>query len=136
MYLFHFIFIFIYFWFYVFNLFIVEKTKKIKYNNPHAVKVAPQTNGISYNSPFISSTVTELGKKEGKRKQKLSKSDIGQPQDFRHISHVGWDPNKGFDLEKVDDPQLEAFFAQVITSYIFYTFIYFLFIYSFVREDG
>lgn len=94
----------------------VEKNKRNKYNNSHAVKVQPQTNGISYNSPFISATVTDIGKKEGKRKQKLSKNDIGLPQDFRHVSHVGWDPHKGFDLEKADDPQLKEFFVEAGVS--------------------
>ena len=33
--------------------------------------------------------------KKGK-KSKLSKEDIGTPTDFRHVGHVGWDPEKGF----------------------------------------
>ncbi|XP_014277662.1 actin nucleation-promoting factor WASL [Halyomorpha halys] len=93
----------------------VEKNKRNRYNNSQVMKVAPYTNGISYNS-FISPPATEIGKKEGKRKQKLSKADIGQPQDFRHVSHVGWDPHKGFDLEKADDPQLKEFFVQAGVS--------------------
>ena len=31
------------------------------------------------------------------------------PPNFQHISHVGWDPNHGFDLENVD-PNLKKFF--------------------------
>lgn len=27
--------------------------------------------------------------------RKLTKADIGMPQDFKHITHVGWDANKG-----------------------------------------
>ena len=40
--------------------------------------------------------------KKGKPKRpkgKLSKSDIGAPSDFRHLSHVGFDPSTGaFDV--------------------------------------
>ena len=42
-------------------------------------------------------------------KGKIKKEDIGLPTNFQHISHVGWDPNHGFDLENVD-PNLKKFF--------------------------
>ncbi|XP_052867273.1 actin nucleation-promoting factor WASL [Anopheles cruzii] len=29
---------------------------------------------------------------------KLQKSDIGSPSNFKHVTHVGWDPQSGFDL--------------------------------------
>ncbi|XP_053677950.1 actin nucleation-promoting factor WASL [Anopheles nili] len=29
---------------------------------------------------------------------KLQKSDIGSPSNFKHVTHVGWDPHSGFDL--------------------------------------
>jgi Wiskott-Aldrich syndrome protein len=48
--------------------------------------------------------------KKGEKK-KLRKEEISLPTNFRHISHVGWDPNRGFDLENVD-PQLKHFFAR------------------------
>ena len=37
------------------------------------------------------------------------------PTNFQHISHVGWDPNKGFDLENVD-PKLKQFFSKAGVS--------------------
>jgi len=49
------------------------------------------------------------------QKQKLTKDDIGFPSDFKHVSHVGWDPNKGFVLENVD-PTLLQFFARAGVS--------------------
>ncbi|XP_075228899.1 actin nucleation-promoting factor WASL-like [Lycorma delicatula] len=57
----------------------------------------------------------------GKRKEKdvkrrLTKADIGNPVDFRHISHVGFDPNKGFDCENIEDPQLKQFFNKAGVS--------------------
>jgi Wiskott-Aldrich syndrome protein len=48
------------------------------------------------------------GKKD-KRKQKLTKEDIGAPSNFQHVQHIGWNPNTGFDLENVD-PNLIKFF--------------------------
>ena len=44
-------------------------------------------------------------------KKRLNKEDIGMPTNFQHISHVGWDPNHGFDLENVD-PNLKKFFQK------------------------
>jgi Wiskott-Aldrich syndrome protein len=52
-------------------------------------------------------------RKDKDSKRRLTKADIGLPRDFRHISHVGWDPNKGFDLDNVEDPQLKMFFVKV-----------------------
>jgi Wiskott-Aldrich syndrome protein len=51
-------------------------------------------------------------KKGKKDKKKITKADIGIPSDFKHISHVGWDPNQGFALDNVD-PNLLKFFARV-----------------------
>merc|ERR1711892_1468004 len=53
----------------------------------------------------------DQGGQSGKKveKRKLKKEDIGMPSNFQHISHVGWDPNHGFDLENVD-PNLKKFF--------------------------
>jgi Wiskott-Aldrich syndrome protein len=48
-------------------------------------------------------------------KRKLKKEDISLPTNFQHISHVGWDPNRGFDLENVD-PKLKQFFSRAGVS--------------------
>lgn len=57
---------------------------------------------------------SETKKKKDKGK-KISKADIGNPKDFRHISHVGWDADKGFeyDLANSDDPSLQSFLHKV-----------------------
>uniref|UniRef100_A0AAG5DNW1 Wiskott-Aldrich syndrome protein n=1 Tax=Anopheles atroparvus TaxID=41427 RepID=A0AAG5DNW1_ANOAO len=34
---------------------------------------------------------------------KLSKADIGTPSNFKHVTHVGWDPHSGFDLIGEED---------------------------------
>lgn len=58
-----------------------------------------------------SSSVSSKKSKKDKNK-KLTKADIGLPSDFKHLSHVGWDPNQGFALDNVD-PNLLKFFAKV-----------------------
>ena len=40
-------------------------------------------------------------KKKDKKRVRLCKEDIGTPTDFKHISHVGWDPEKGFDVSLI-----------------------------------
>ena len=64
-------------------------------------------------SHVISCLFTFYRPQEGKKKKKgkLRKEDISLPTNFQHISHVGWDPNKGFDLENVD-PKLKQFFSK------------------------
>lgn len=69
------------------------------------------------NAPLNSSPALKprsVAKKDNKKR--LTKADIGVPKDFKHISHVGFDPHKGYELEvagEVDDPQLKKFFDQV-----------------------
>ncbi|NXL40688.1 WASP protein, partial [Glaucidium brasilianum] len=46
-----------------------------------------------------------------KGRKKISKADIGAPSGFKHVGHIGWDPNNGFDVAALD-PALRALFAQ------------------------
>ncbi len=47
----------------------------------------------------VKTNTTKKGKdKGGKGKKKLKKEDIGTPSDFRHVGHVGWNPETGFDV--------------------------------------
>lgn len=54
-------------------------------------------------------------KNKGKvsKNKKYTKDQIGLPENFRHLQHIGWDPNRGFDLGQIKDPQLNKFFAKV-----------------------
>lgn len=47
--------------------------------------------------------------KNNNKKKKISKAEIGTPSNFRHVGHVGWDPNTGFDLNNLD-PDLKKLF--------------------------
>ncbi len=51
--------------------------------------------GASAKSPGV---VTSIGggPKDGKRK--IDKSQIGTPTNFRHLTHIGWDPERGFSV--------------------------------------
>ncbi|GLV39259.1 WASp [Carabus blaptoides fortunei] len=72
---------------------------KFMTNQPNSY---PYTNAPSY------------GKNKQKRRH-LTKEDISLPRDFIHISHVGWDPNKGFDMNG-EDPQMQKFFSKAGVS--------------------
>lgn len=54
--------------------------------------------------------------KTNKKRRHITKADISLPKDFKHVSHVGWDPNKGFDIENIEDPQLKQFFNKAGVS--------------------
>ena len=68
---------------------------------------------ISAHQPARHHYFSQRSKKGEKRK--LKKEDISLPTNFQHISHVGWDPNRGFDLENVD-PKLKQFFSRAGVS--------------------
>ncbi|NXW85084.1 WASP protein, partial [Alopecoenas beccarii] len=44
-------------------------------------------------------------------RKKISKADIGAPSGFKHVGHIGWDPNNGFDVAALD-PALRTLFAR------------------------
>jgi hypothetical protein len=37
-------------------------------------------------------------KRDVKKKKKFDKMQIGAPSNFRHLTHIGWDPEKGFSV--------------------------------------
>ncbi|KAK4015646.1 hypothetical protein OUZ56_030621 [Daphnia magna] len=76
------------------------------------------TNGSASKTTVRTTTITNsvMTKKSKKDKnKKITKADIGLPSDFKHLSHVGWDPNQGFALDNVD-PNLLKFFARASIS--------------------
>lgn len=79
-------------------------------NNSQTVpQIQPQsqqapTFGLSYSSD----------KKRGNKK--LTKADIGMPTNFKHVTHVGWSAQKGFDLTGDDVETLKPFLAKAGVS--------------------
>ena len=50
-------------------------------------------------APVVSPSSNSKKDKKGKTKpKKITKDDISKPSDFRHVNHIGWDPNSGFDV--------------------------------------
>lgn len=82
----------------------------------HMGSTSHLANGSLVPSPRQQHRTTTSGKKKDKdSKRRLTKADIGLPKNFRHLSHVGWDPNKGFDVD-ISDPQLKLFFDKAGVS--------------------
>ncbi|GFR59154.1 neural Wiskott-Aldrich syndrome protein [Elysia marginata] len=87
-------------------------------------------NSISSNS---GTSKKDKNKKDGGKK-KLTKADIGTPSNFRHVSHVGWDPEKGFDMKDLE-PDMQMLFQSVgITDDVDKETVDF--IYDFVAKHG
>ncbi|RVE52068.1 hypothetical protein evm_003346, partial [Chilo suppressalis] len=68
---------------------------------------APQLAGSGY-------SLKSSGKKKPTRK--LTKADIGTPQDFKHVSHVGWNADKGFDVSNLPEEAMMTFFSKAGVS--------------------
>lgn len=51
-----------------------------------------------------------------------SKEQIGMPTDFKHITHVGFDPDKGFSQFNMDE-KLQGFFNMVCEYFFFFFFV-------------
>ncbi|RKP35272.1 hypothetical protein BJ085DRAFT_28421 [Dimargaris cristalligena] len=69
---------------------------------------APESTG-SYLSSFFGSPRTS----STRRRNKIDKSQISAPSDFKHVGHVGWDPDKGYDMVNVDNPQWKQLVDQL-----------------------
>ncbi|XP_050696454.1 actin nucleation-promoting factor WASL-like isoform X2 [Eriocheir sinensis] len=76
----------------------------------------PQQPKPHYVSPYTNNDLRKKGTKKGNKKTtKLSKNEIGMPMDFKHITHVGFNPDTGFSQFNMDD-KLEGFFNMVGVS--------------------
>ena len=101
-----------------------QERKRLASQNPisgnnltsqHSVSTPQLSNGS-----ITTSTSYKTPKGKDKRRQaekkKFTKADIGLPQDFRHVSHVGWNPNTGFDIDEVEGSTLKQFFSKAGVS--------------------
>ncbi|XP_059049282.1 actin nucleation-promoting factor WASL-like [Achroia grisella] len=48
--------------------------------------------------------------------KKITKADISAPQDFKHISHVGFDSKTGFDVEMLPEDEMRSFLSMAGVS--------------------
>ncbi|XP_013097655.1 actin nucleation-promoting factor WASL isoform X2 [Stomoxys calcitrans] len=66
---------------------------------------------------LFSSLSSSSSSNNKKLKPKFNKCDIGAPTNFRHVSHVGWDDDKGFDcVGDENDEVLNQFFVKAGVS--------------------
>lgn len=71
--------------------------------------------GETSSPPFVEKSIKK-GASSGGKSKKLTREDIGNPTNFRHISHIGFDPERGFDLQNIP-PEWKSLFEKAgITS--------------------
>jgi len=75
-------------------------------------------------------------KKKKNKKSKLTKADISSPSGFQHVTHVGWDPNRGFDMNNVDPSVKELFASAGVTEKDMEDEETVKFIYDFIEQKG
>ncbi|XP_044751581.1 neural Wiskott-Aldrich syndrome protein-like [Coccinella septempunctata] len=94
-----------------------KEERRRQYNKNSNSVVDNSVNNLKPTNPqdFVVRKVPDLAAKQAKRKRNITKADIGSPQDFKHLSHVGWNPDSGFDVDGVND-QLKKFFAKAGVS--------------------
>ena len=91
-----------------------NNNNSINNNGPSSMShtIQPVSNGDSGLSNHLqfSSRFGRNKKKDKKTKGGLRKEDIGKPMDFRHVQHVGWNADTGYDVEGVVDKEFQTFF--------------------------
>ncbi|XP_045457076.1 neural Wiskott-Aldrich syndrome protein-like [Melitaea cinxia] len=68
--------------------------------------------------------------------RKLTKADIGMPKNFVHVSHVGWDANKGFDVDLPEEAMRSFLVKAGITDTQLQDHATRQFIYDFISSHG
>lgn len=57
-----------------------------------------------------------INKYKSRTTKKLTKADISMPTDFKHVVHVGWTAQKGFDLNGEEVDSLNSFLEKAGVS--------------------
>lgn len=90
---------------------------QLRNNKIDSVTLTPAAPSPAPTKNFLSSNFGLSGSGGKDKKRKVTKADISQPTNFIHISHVGWDANKGFDMTgSENDEMLTSFFAKAGVS--------------------
>lgn len=87
----------------------------------------------------LSSSNTPSGGNKGQKgkKKKINKSDISAPSNFKHLAHVGWDPNTGaFDSNNIDAAWKKLFDTVGVSDTDLKDEQTAKFIYDFVEQHG
>lgn len=67
-------------------------------------------------SAFVGNMGIGNGRDKKRSNRKLTKADISMPTDFKHIVHVGWSAQKGYDLNNDEVSTLNAFLEKAGVS--------------------
>ncbi|XP_028413484.1 neural Wiskott-Aldrich syndrome protein-like [Dendronephthya gigantea] len=102
-------------------------------NNQSSGRVSPSP---SVSSIDKKSAKKDKNKKNKNKKQRITKDDIGLPSNFQHVGHVGWDPQEGFDINKLDDSWKMIFSKAGVTDSELEDQETAKFIYDFVEKHG
>ncbi|XP_050428511.1 actin nucleation-promoting factor WASL-like [Adelges cooleyi] len=87
------------------------------HNNQNSIQHPPTPNNMYGGPPVqVNGKVRNKNKAKNSKNKKYTKDQIGLPENFIHVQHIGWDPDRGFDLGQIKDPQLNTFFAKAGVS--------------------
>ncbi|CAH1724118.1 actin nucleation-promoting factor WASL-like [Aphis gossypii] len=86
------------------------------HNNQNNVLQPVCNSNNTYGPPIQMNGKGHKNKGKNSKNKKYTKDQIGLPENFRHVQHIGWDPDRGFDLGQIKDPQLNTFFAKAGVS--------------------
>ncbi|KAM8706424.1 hypothetical protein ACLKA7_010663 [Drosophila subpalustris] len=90
---------------------------QLRNNKIGTVTLTPAAPSPAPTKNFLSSNFGLSGSGGKDKKRKVTKADISQPTNFVHISHVGWDADKGFDMSgNENDEMLTNFFVKAGVS--------------------
>uniref|UniRef100_A0A2S2R129 Neural Wiskott-Aldrich syndrome protein n=1 Tax=Sipha flava TaxID=143950 RepID=A0A2S2R129_9HEMI len=85
------------------------------HNNQNNVS-QPSMSNNTFGPPVQINGKGHKNKGKNSKNKKYTKDQIGLPENFIHLQHIGWDPDRGFDLGQIKDPQLNTFFAKAGVS--------------------
>ncbi|XP_050537126.1 actin nucleation-promoting factor WASL-like [Daktulosphaira vitifoliae] len=102
----------------------LQKKRRVKrleqrnkaHNNQNNIHQPIATNNAMYGPQTQINGKVRKNKAKNSKNKKYTKDQIGMPENFRHVQHIGWDPDTGFDLGQIKDPQLNTFFAKAGVS--------------------
>ncbi|KAF1743924.1 hypothetical protein MXB_4276 [Myxobolus squamalis] len=78
----------------------------------------------------------KMSKKNSGKKKRLGRPEISAPTEFKHITHVGYVPDLGFDLENCDPAWKKLFSVMNVPENMLTDAKTSTFIYDFVAEKG
>lgn len=92
-----------------------EDASVVLRNAPNAPTASPFAQ-LPQPSAFVGNMGMGNGRDKKRSNRKLTKADISMPTDFKHIVHVGWSAQKGYDLNNEEVSTLNAFLEKAGVS--------------------